>query len=269
MFADQLSVQPNLGEVIHTLEAKRCMFFSLLGQLKLQLVPPRMFVEISQFPAKVRSLGVYQLQVSQTINRLPLGKSRTDSPWIPVPSVESQFLAQVMNILRHRPSSGEIQYLRSSFRYLVVLPLTPRPEGTLKEPQYKSYRVEPAPVGLHLHCWGGSLNGGYGWWYNGHRGAVLIASNQIPYDWWTGYHASRGTCKTFGDGVVQPYTMNRMFGFLDWATRQHREAPAGVREFWPELDLAPRYPSIYEGIPAVLDGYVRYRWRHPIADRRS
>jgi hypothetical protein len=24
-------------------------------------------------------------------------------------------------------------------------------------------KVEPAPVGLHLHCWGGSLEGGYGW----------------------------------------------------------------------------------------------------------
>lgn len=121
--------------------------------------------------------------------------------------------------------------------YLVVIPLTPLPSGELKEPQYKSYRVEPAPVGLHLHCWGGSLNGGYGWWYNGHRGSVLIASNQIPYDWWTGYHESRGTRKTFGDGVVRPFTMRRTFAFLDWAAQQHREAPKSVRRFWPELDL--------------------------------
>jgi pimeloyl-ACP methyl ester carboxylesterase len=121
--------------------------------------------------------------------------------------------------------------------YLVVIPLTPRPDGPLREPQYKSRRVEPAPVGLHLHCWGGSLNGGYGWWYNGHRGAVLIASNQIPYDWWTGHHESRGTRKTFGDGVVQPFSMDRTLSFLDWAARQHREAPESVREFWPELDL--------------------------------
>ena len=42
--------------------------------------------------------------------------------------------------------------------------------------------------GIHLHCWGGSLNGGYGWWYQAEQGHLLIASNQIPYDWWTGYH---------------------------------------------------------------------------------
>ena len=46
----------------------------------------------------------------------------------------------------------------------------------------------PAAVGIHLHAWGGNLNRGYGWWYNAEKGAVLIATNQIPYDWWTGYH---------------------------------------------------------------------------------
>jgi len=123
--------------------------------------------------------------------------------------------------------------------YLVAIPLTPRPEGAEenREPQHRAYRVEPAPVGLHLHCWGGSLNGGYGWWYNAHRGTVLIASNQMPYDWWTGYHEANDTRMTYGDGHVQPFTMNRTFGFLDWAMRQHREAPKAVREFWPPLDL--------------------------------
>jgi len=123
--------------------------------------------------------------------------------------------------------------------YLVVIPLTPRPEGeeATREPQSKAFRVEPAPVGLHLHCWGGSLNGGYGWWYNAHRGTVLIASNQIPYDWWTGYHEANAARMTYGDGHVQPFSMNRTFGFLDWAARQHREAPQAVREFWPPLDL--------------------------------
>jgi len=123
--------------------------------------------------------------------------------------------------------------------YLVVIPLAPRPEDeeATREPQSKAFRVEPAPVGLHLHCWGGSLNGGYGWWYNAHRGAVLIASNQIPYDWWTGYHEANNTRMTYGDGHVQPFSMNRTFGFLDWAARQHREAPQAVRELWPPLDL--------------------------------
>ncbi|HYW79761.1 MAG TPA: alpha/beta hydrolase-fold protein [Thermoguttaceae bacterium] len=84
--------------------------------------------------------------------------------------------------------------------------------------------AKPAPVGIHLHCWGGSLNGGYGWWYGAEQGHLLIASNQIPYDWWTGYHESywKGPPDetTWKQGVVRPYSQTRMLSFLDWvATR--------------------------------------------------
>lgn len=120
--------------------------------------------------------------------------------------------------------------------YLVALPVDPPPGKAVSEPHYRAWRVEPAPVGLHLHCWGGSLNGGYGWWYNAHRGAVLIASNQVPYDWWTGHHEALGGCRTWGDGRVQPFTMTRLFGFLDWAANQWKEAPESVRRDWPQLD---------------------------------
>ncbi len=80
--------------------------------------------------------------------------------------------------------------------------------------------AKPAPVGIHLHCWGGSLNGGYGWWYNAEKGHILIASNQIPYDWWTGYHELYGkgppSKEAWQKGVVRPYSQTRMFSFLDW-----------------------------------------------------
>ena len=80
---------------------------------------------------------------------------------------------------------------------------------------------EPAPVGIHLHCWGASLNGGYGWWFNAEKGALLIASNQIPYDWWTGYHELywKGQRKKeeWQKGVVHPYSTTRLLSFLDWA----------------------------------------------------
>jgi hypothetical protein len=84
--------------------------------------------------------------------------------------------------------------------------------------------AKPAPVGIHLHCWGGSLNGGYGWWYGGDNGHLLVASNQIPYDWWTGYHEKlwAGPAKeaAWKAGVVRPYSQVRMLSFLDWvATR--------------------------------------------------
>jgi len=122
--------------------------------------------------------------------------------------------------------------------YLVAMGDEPPPATLPKETWNRAWRIEPAPVGLHLHCWGGSLNGGYGWWYYAQRGGVLIASNQIPYDWWTGYHERRGTAKTFGDGQVQPFSMMRMFGFLDWAARQWQEAPEPQRRHWRKLDLA-------------------------------
>jgi pimeloyl-ACP methyl ester carboxylesterase len=78
-------------------------------------------------------------------------------------------------------------------------------------------KVEPAPVGLHLHCWGGNLEGGYGWWYDSAQGAILISTNQIPYDWWTGYHENSGTWKSWKEGVVRPYSQDRVMAFLDWA----------------------------------------------------
>ena len=82
--------------------------------------------------------------------------------------------------------------------------------------------AKPAPVGIHLHCWGGSLESGYGWWYNAEKGAILIASNQIPYDWWTGYHEFLWTGKPlqtredFQKGVVRAFSQTRLLSFLDW-----------------------------------------------------
>jgi len=89
-------------------------------------------------------------------------------------------------------------------------------------------RVEPAPVGLHLHCWGGSLEGGYGWWYDAAQGAILISTNEIPYDWWTGYHECSDTWKCWRDGVVRDYTQTRLMSFLDWAATQWKIDPARV-----------------------------------------
>ena len=128
--------------------------------------------------------------------------------------------------------------------YLVVIPTDPPPAGGAPaNAVYAAYRADPAPVGLHLHCWGGNANGGYLWWVNAHRGAVLIASNQVPYDWWTGHHERRGNAKTWGDGQVHPFTTDRLFSFLDWAATQHAKAPESVRAAWPKLDLTRVFTS--------------------------
>lgn len=87
--------------------------------------------------------------------------------------------------------------------------------------------AKPTPVGLHLHCWGGNLNQGFGWWYNYRKlgTTYLISSNQVPYDWWTGYHelyyAGEQSEETWRQGMVRPYTMTRLLSFLDWAAEKY------------------------------------------------
>lgn len=36
---------------------------------------------------------------------------------------------------------------------------------------------------------------------------------------------------------------------------------------WDELSLKPQFSTIYEGIPAVLDASIPFRWVHPVKDR--
>jgi len=81
----------------------------------------------------------------------------------------------------------------------------------------------PAPVCMAFHCWGGSLNGGYGWWYQRPPATtLLIATNQIPYDWWTGYHEAKDTWKPWSAGVVRSYTQKRCDAFFDWVCANFR-----------------------------------------------
>jgi nucleoside-diphosphate-sugar epimerase len=36
---------------------------------------------------------------------------------------------------------------------------------------------------------------------------------------------------------------------------------------WDDLGMTPTYPSVYQGIPAVIDDCLEFHWVHPIADR--
>jgi hypothetical protein len=58
------------------------------------------------------------------------------------------------------------------------------------------------------------------------------------------------------------YTKDTVVGF-------NLELPVAPGLVWGDVALDPLYPSAYEGIPATLDGYVQYRWRHPMMDSRS
>lgn len=44
--------------------------------------------------------------------------------------------------------------------------------------------------------------------------------------------------------------------------------PIDARRTWTELGITPTYATITDGIPATLDGYVQYLWRHPAYDQR-
>jgi pimeloyl-ACP methyl ester carboxylesterase len=85
----------------------------------------------------------------------------------------------------------------------------------------------PAPVGIHLHCYGANLESCFGWWFNSRQGAVLIASNNLPQDWWTGYPDQWSRVQTsakkedWEHTVVRPYTQQRMLSFLDFAARRY------------------------------------------------
>lgn len=63
------------------------------------------------------------------------------------------------------------------------------------------------------------------------------------------------------EGRPTLYTKDTVVGF-------NLDLPVEPGLVWSEVGIEPRYPSIHEGIPAALDGYVHYRWRHPLLDHR-
>ncbi len=73
----------------------------------------------------------------------------------------------------------------------------------------------PSPLDIRLHAWGGNMHGG-GFWTNPDKGTIMFSSNQLPYDWWTGYHECSGTWRSWADGVVYDYSQARLFSFIEW-----------------------------------------------------
>lgn len=115
--------------------------------------------------------------------------------------------------------------------------------------------ADPAPVGIHMHCWGGSLNSGYGWWNDADDGALLLATNQYPYDWWTGYHENyydSNSWTRFDSGVVHPYTTTRIISFMNWMKDSGRWNVDMTRSFTAgssmggsgSIMMAIRYPEL-------------------------
>ena len=52
----------------------------------------------------------------------------------------------------------------------------------------------------------------------------------------------------------------------DAVTGWNLNVPVAPGLLWDELGLTPRYPTIHEGIPTVLDDCLAFRWLHPLKD---
>ena len=76
-------------------------------------------------------------------------------------------------------------------------------------------------------------------------------------------HAGAAMLEPFFSRRSRPtlYTKDTVVGF-------NLDVPVAPGLVWDEVGARPTHSGIHEGIPAVLDGYVHYRWRHPILDRR-
>lgn len=108
----------------------------------------------------------------------------------------------------------EANFPSTAFNYVVAVPSS-------------EFAVSEPGIDLGLHCWGGNLDEGYGWWYYFEQGHLLVAGNQFPFqDWWTGYHDNLGTLKGTDTGGVKPFTPYRLLDFvLDFVAETYHADP--------------------------------------------
>jgi len=151
----------------------------------------------------------------EDLSSLKLGENSLKKPVAEAPGTG---LVLLRKIIRHR----RFHYIKDSTLYYFVkweappnsnFPDTPF-NYLVAVPPYKPKTGKRA-VDIALHCWGGWLNTGYGWWYEAKRGALLVATNQRPYDWWTGFNENMGTLKPYTSARVYLYTQHRIKAFVN------------------------------------------------------
>ncbi|MDH4240041.1 MAG: hypothetical protein OEW48_10800 [Phycisphaerae bacterium] len=192
--------------------------------------------------------------------------NRANSTEKPVREVQGQGVPVLQRIVKPK----EFSYIQNPVLHYYVRWEAP-PNASIENKPF-DYLVaipphienKPTPVGLHLHCWGGSLNGGYGWWYSQQKlgTTYLISTNQIPYDWWTGYHefyySQEPSEEKWKEGVVRPYTTTRILSFLDWAAEKYKLDPTRVFTAGSSMggSGAPMFAIRYPDIIAWSVGWV-------------
>ena len=103
-------------------------------------------------------------------------------------------------------------YVRWECQPTANVPNTPYDYLVAESPA--SQNTDNPIIDVALHCWGGSLNGGYGWWFRENEGAIMVSTNQYPYDWWTAYNENNGTIKSLTGSTVKPFNQVRILSFL-------------------------------------------------------
>ncbi|MDY0222945.1 MAG: right-handed parallel beta-helix repeat-containing protein [Desulfobacterium sp.] len=179
-------------------------------------------------------------------------------------------IGQGVPVLQRVETPELFQYIKKAKLYFYTRWESPPNTGLKNKPFDYLVAVpenvkKPAPVGIHLHGWGGNLLGDYAWWNNAEKGSILLSSTQDPYDWWTGYEENFYSRKkepgkknnrvekvvdniinripSFSDSkdgskdretrTVRPYTINRLFSFLDFLANESQ---------WP-IDLTQTFTA--------------------------
>lgn len=68
-------------------------------------------------------------------------------------------------------------------------------------------------------------------------------------------------------GVVDPRSRPSMVT-ADTVVGYNLAQPVRAGLVWRDVDTELRYPTVEDGVPAVLDDSILYRWRHPVDDPR-
>lgn len=76
----------------------------------------------------------------------------------------------------------------------------------------------------------------------------------------------------FGTYLLAPVRLFKRYPSLytpDAARTWNDNLAVAKGVLWDEIDLEPKYPTIHEGIPAVMDECVVFQWIHPLDDTKG
>jgi hypothetical protein len=179
---------------------------------------------------RVKAVGDGYYAVSRSIDG-----AEDLSTWIPGFNTTAAAAAESLGtgmVLQWKVAGPEtFDYVSNVMKYYFVKwETSPDTWSSPNKPHNYLVAVPPGPAGARpitvaLHCYGGTMETGYGAWRESGNGSLLVATHDIPispYDWWIGYHENTGTIRPWldsvegnGGGKVRNYTQNRIWSFVE------------------------------------------------------